>query len=918
MSKLLSTILAIFVLAGPLAGQSAPGTVVGRIVDASTATPLVGAQVIIEGTDIGTLAGLDGRYRVAGVPAGTVALRVQMIGYATKIVTDVAVTSGSTASLDISLESSAVEVEGITVTATAERGSVASALNEQRTASAVVNAITSEQISRSPDGDAAAVIKRVSGITVQDDKYVVVRGLGERYTTTSLNGVRLPSPEPERRVVPLDIFPSGLLQSITTSKTFTPDQPGDFSGGQVDIRTQSFPGRPQFSFSASTSLNSNVVGKDVVSVPTVEMDWLAAGASRRALPAVAEQWGNFQPSPGQDDVNQIVNSFRNVWTPSIGSGGPAGSFAASVGGTSPAFSKELGYLLSLTYGESESRKVEHRRAQAIAQTGGEAREVDRFEGESGSRSVSIGGLLNTTVMLNDDHRLLFNGVYNRSADADARLESGFSENLGQGFDIQRLQYVEREMTSIQVGGEHQFSTAHRVDWKGSRAAVTRSEPDRSEIVYQQRVDLVTGEQLAPAWFSISNEGAVRTFSDLEENALEGQLNYQLDFGSSRRPHRIRVGGMAREMDRDSRNTAYSIAASLPTDVRVQDPESIFGGSYTEPGDNAFRMIPLSQGGSYTAEDRLLAGYAMMDYHLTDRLQVIGGARIERSEVTVSAVSTIGESAVTRPEYTDVLPSLTLQLKLTDRQNLRLAASQTLSRPEHRELANLQYREVLGGDNVLGNAELKRALIQNVDLRWEFYPTPTEALSLAVFAKRFEDPIERVYLATSGTRVVSFANARRAENYGVEIEGRKTLGFLTDGLDSFTLFSNLLLMASDIEIGSDASSQTNDQRAMVGQSPYAVNAGLTFTDPGRRGSATVLYNVSGRRIYSAAEAPLPDIYEEARHLLDVSLRLDFTDAISAKLDAKNILDAPYEVTQGDVVREYYRSGRSLGFGVSWKP
>lgn len=918
MSKPLSLIFAILVLASPLHGQSPTGTVVGRLVDASTSAPLVGAQVIIEGTDVGTLAALDGRYRIAQVPVGTVALRVQMIGYATKIVTDVVVTSGSATSLDISLESSAVEVEGITVTASAERGSVAGSLNEQRTASAVVNAITSEQISRSPDGDAAAAIKRVSGITVQDDKYVVVRGLGERYTTTSLNGVRLPSPEPERRVVPLDIFPSGLLQSISTSKTFTPDQPGDFSGGQVDIRTQSFPGRPQFSFSASTSLNSNVVGQNIVGVPSVGMDWLAAGASRRSLPPLAQQWGNFQPAPGQDDVNQIVNSFRNVWTPNIRTGGPAGSFGASVGGTSPALGKELGYLVSLTYGNSESRKVEHRRAQAIAETGGSAREVDLFEGESGSHSVSIGGLLNTTAMLNDSHRILINGVYNRSADADARLESGFSENLGQGFDIQRLQYVEREMTSIQVGGDHQLSTAHRVDWKASRAAVTRSEPDRSEIVYQQRVDLSTGEQLVPAWFSISNEGAVRTFSDLEENALEGQLNYQLDFGSPRRPHRIRVGGLARGMERDSRNTAYSIAASLPTDVRTQDPESIFDGSYTQPGDNAFRMIPLSQGGSYTAEDRLFAGYAMVDYHLTDRLQVIGGARVERSDVTVSAVSTIGDQEITEPEYTDVLPSLSLQYKLSDRQNLRVAASQTLSRPEHRELANLQYREVLGGDNVLGNPELKRTLIQNIDFRWEFYPSPTEALSVAVFAKRFQDPIERVYLATSGTRIVSFANARRAENYGIEIEGRKRLGFLADGLDSFSVFSNLLLMASDIEIGSGASSQTNDQRAMVGQSPYAVNAGLTFTDPNRRGSATVLYNVSGRRIYSAAEAPLPDIYEEARHLLDVSLRLDLTDALSAKIDAKNILDAPYEITQGDVVREYYRSGRSVGFGMSWKP
>lgn len=892
--------------------------IMGRVVDEDNGSPLVGAQIVVEGSTVGTTAGLDGRYRIPGVPAGRIALRARLIGYGTKTITEVVVPDGQAVQVDISLATSVVEVEGISVTMAAARGSVAGALNAQRTASAVVNAITAEQIGRSPDGDAAAAIRRVNGLTVQDDKYVVVRGLGERYTTTTLNGIRLPSPEPERRVVPLDMFPSGLLQSITTSKTFTPDQSGDFSGGQVDIRTKEFPGRPELSFSASTSVKENVIGKDMLASPTAGLEWLAAGASERALPGTAAHWGNFRPAPGQEDVNAIVRSFRNVWSPVSHPGQAGGSFAASAAGTVPAAGQDLGFLASVTYANAPSRRAELRRAQAIAQEGSQAVEVDRFDGESGSQSVSIGGLMNLGLLLGDSHRLLLDGTYNRSADSEARRESGFSENLGQGFDIRRLSYVQRTMYSGRFGGEHQLGSAHRLDWTVSASGVRRDEPDRSEIVYQRRTDPHTGASLTPAWFSISNEGAVRTFSRVDETAMEGLLDYTLAFDSRGRRNQLKVGGLARFTERDAENTAYSFSASLPTAEREKDPESIFDGHLAGPDDALFRVIPLSQGGSYAAADRVLAAYAMLEYRLTDRLLLIGGARVERSELELDAISTLGDTVPASPDYLDVLPSLALTFEISDRQNLRLSASQTLSRPEYRELANLQYREVLGGDNVLGNPDLKRALIQNLDVRWEFYPSPTESYSVAAFSKRFENPIEQIYLATSGTRIVSFANARRAENFGVELEARKRLDFLADGLAGWTAFGNLLLMSSEIEISAEASSQTNTERAMVGQSPYAVNAGITYAQPGGRGSATLLYNVSGRRIASAAEAPLPDVYEEERHLLDLSVRFDVMDGISTKVDVENLLDAPYKMVQGSVVREFYRVGRSISLGLSWRP
>src|ERR671919_116494 len=269
---------------------AAAGRMVGRVVDAATGAPIPGAQVQVEGTIAGVAVAAvtewSGRFTLEGVPVGSHSVPVRMIGYQAKTVADVVVRAGAVTPLDITLAAAAVELEGVVVTAEAERGSVSRALEEQRTASQIVNAVTAEQISRSPDGDAGQAIQRVSGVTVQDGKYVFVRGLGERYTTTSLNGTRVPSPEPERRVVPLDLFPSGLIQSVTTSKTFTPDQPGDFSGASVEIQTREFPAAREVSYSASVGYNSAATGKSILAAPRVGSEWLGFAGSQRDVPAI--------------------------------------------------------------------------------------------------------------------------------------------------------------------------------------------------------------------------------------------------------------------------------------------------------------------------------------------------------------------------------------------------------------------------------------------------------------------------------------------------------------------------------------------------------------------------------------------------------------------------------------------------------
>jgi hypothetical protein len=908
------------VATAPLAAQ-ATGRITGRIVDVDQGTPLAGAIIEVVGATTPTrvTAGIDGRYVLLNAPAGTLTLRVRLIGYQAKAVTGVAVTGGAVTTLDIALSAQTVTLEELSVSAEAERGSVASALNEQRQSANVVNAITAEEISRSPDGDAAQAVQRVSGVTVQDGKYVFVRGLGERYTTTSLNGARIPSPEPERKVVPLDLYPASLLEGITTSKTFLPDLPGDFSGAEVNIRTKEFPASRQATFSISTGFNSRATGQDLYRPRNAGLEWLAFGSSDRELPTLVSAAGNFEPAPSQPLVNDMVNSFRNAWSPVQGTGQAPMSMGFSVGGSDPVFGRTIGYLLSLTYGYEQEIQDDQVRANALPlDTPGQVREIDRYEGTTGRGTVLWGGLLNLSSNFGSSSRVSLNTSYNRSADNDSRQELGESENLGARLQVGRLRYVERSTLSTQLLGEHQAGSRSRFDWNATYASVTRDEPDRSEIVYLLDTDPL-GNPLPPTWFSISNEGAVRTFAALRETSIQGALNYRYTFGSSSNPHSLKVGGLFRSTERDADNDAYSISGTLDRQSQELAPEQIFDGRFAEPADAVFRITPLSQGGSYAATDRLASGYAMLSFFLSSKLEVVGGARIENSRVEVTTQPTIGNPVTTAPEYTDILPALAVNYNLSEKHILRLAASQTLSRPEYRELAPVQYREVIGAENVLGNPDLKRALIQNYDLRWEFYPSPAEVFSIGVFAKRFESPIEQVYLGTSGTRLISFVNAESGRNYGIELEARKNLGTFSEALLPFSVFANATVMESQVTIGDGSGvSQLDSERAMVGQAPYVFNGGISYLSMNGKWSLTALYNVVGRRIAGVGEAPLPNVYEEVRPSFDVSLRFPVIGGLRGKLDAENLLDASTKLTQGDVTKSQYYSGRKFGIGLTWTP
>ena len=901
------------ILATPLVGQS--GRIVGRVVDAGQGTPLAGALVEVVGlpTALRTVTAIDGRFLLTSLPAGEVGVRVRMIGYGPKLVTGVRVPADGAITQDIALNAETLQLEEINVTAEAERGSVARALEEQRYATGIVNAVTAEQIAKSTDSDAGQAVQRVSGVTVQDGKYVLVRGLGERYTTTALNGARIPSPEPERKVVPLDLFPAGLLEGITTSKTFTPDQPGDFSGASVNLKTREFPAGRVATVWFSSGFNSLALGRDLLKAPTVGQEWLGFGGRQRNLPSIVAAAGDLR-SITEDQQRAIIASFRNAWSARPGQGTPNGGLGLSIGGEDPVWGQRIGYSASLSYSYGqEIRDHETKGLAASGSTPGSAIPFNTYNGGTSRSSVLWGGLFNLSTRIGSSTRLSFNNTYTRSADNEASVLTGENEEFSDQFQFTRLTFVSRSVRSHQLEGEHLFGGRHLINWSVTASAVTRDEPDRSDLGYMVRPDGSGGFE-PTQWFGQSRF-ATRTFSAVQEDGTDLGGSYQLAIGPTARPAILKIGGAYRSVSRNADTRAYDIInRSLTASELEQRPEQIFDGAYAANGKLLVRAN--SNGGRYRADDQITAAFGMLELPLGNRVKLIGGARLEHWNLDVTTVTVQGDEVPARPRNTDLLPSLALNVAVTDNQNLRLSASRTLSRPEYRELSPVPYFEQVGLLTTFGNPSLRRARIENYDARWEWFPTPGEVMSVAVFAKRFHDPVEKIIILQAGAPALSFVNANAANNYGLELEVRRNLRMLDEGLLPFTLFANSTLMRSRIEPGSEI--LTNARRPMVGQSSYVVNAGLTYLSNSGSSSATIMYNVAGRRIAEAGAAGLPDTYENARNLLDLTLQTQLWSRLSVKVDAKNLLDSPVHFEQGGVVRHHYTVGRVFGVGFSWKP
>jgi hypothetical protein len=540
------------------------------------------------------------------------------------------------------------------------------------------------------------------------------------------------------------------------------------------------------------------------------------------------------------------------------------------------------------------------------------RAYNTYRGATGRTNTLWGGIGNFSTMLGSRSRLAFNNIYNQSADNEAHSDEGFDEQLStdptaRTSSVRRswLDFVERTVRSNQIKAEHALGSRLNLDWSFTTSEVTRWQPDHTDLFYMRQ------SPSDPYFLPNDPKASRRLYAYLDETVLNPGANLRVTIGPEEHPLQLKVGTQVRATHRRAALDPYLVTPTAVTQAQLElQPDSLFS-SLATAGRIAVQRDP--DAGFYKANDRVNAGYAMLEIPIGSRMSLISGARVEGWRLALRSEKYLGERFDSVYTNTDILPAVTLNIKIGDSQNLRLAAARTLSRPEYRELSTLQEKGPVGDLDFVGNPSLQRALINNYDARWEMYPESGELLSVGLFAKKFDHPIEKVQISTNGGNIYSFVNASSARNFGVELEARKRI------LAPVTLFGNVTLMQSKIVPGnSDISALTSANRPMVGQAPYVVNAGLSYANSTGALSATALFNVVGRRITATGTKPTPDTYLEPRNMVDFSLSFPLWGSTSAKVNGSNLLDSQYREVAGGITRLSYRTGRVFSLGLSFTP
>lgn len=905
------------------------GTVSGRIVSAETGEPVAKARVFVRGSRVDAETDADGRFTLEIAP-GERDLSIIHDRFATQALNGVVVVPGEVVSVKADLVPAGLALEDFTVRMPRIEGGTSALLDERRTSSAVGDVLGAEQMARSGDSSAASALTRVTGLTLVGGRFVYVRGLGERYSSVLLNGATLPSPEPERRVVPLDMFPAGILESVTIQKTFSPDMPGEFGGGSIQLRTKNIPTEPIFSMSVSGGYNSVTSFRDGWDYDGGRWDWLGAGAPSRALPseiAAASDDARIAPSDRfctencltDEDLERFGESLQNVWTPQERVLPPdlGLSVTAGNGSETALFGRPAGVLVGASYANQWQNRNFNRGYYALGDDGLFLQ--NEYDFQTTTNQVNLSGILALGVSPADGHELKSTTLVLRRTGDQSRLFEGVNAELGTDIRSLRLRYVERQLLVQQLSGEHSLGAGGpTLTWRYSFARATRVEPDRRQMQYN------FGASSQTFVLSQRSGGAVRVFSGLldQNHDVGGELKIPFgpEVGKDKFRPTIRVGGMFADKSRgvDTRRYQFAASGGLARDpeLNVKPGEEIFTPDNIAPDGYEFGENTLPTD-NYGATHTLAAGYAMAEVPFTRWFRAMAGARVEYSDqftttfplFAAEGTTTVDSEIVT----TDLLPAATLTLSPFEKTNVRLGYGRTVSRPDFREMSPAIFADVTGGRTVQGNPEIQRGKLDNYDLRFEYYPSPGETLSIGGFYKQFYTPIETV-LVISSERSITWENTDGAFLVGVEFDARKNLSFVSERMRDFYVAGNVALIQSRVTgIGGAG---TNDERAMQGQSPYVVNATLGYDNPDTGTFGTLLYNVYGPRIMAAGAFGQPDTYQQPVHVVDAVGGIELSNGLKLGLKFGNVLDWRSTFRMGEQETERVQTGWDMSFKVGW--
>lgn len=928
--------LLLFVLIGSsLLATAQTGSITGTITDSKTKEPIIGGSVLVQGTQIGTSTDLEGKFSIKNLKVGTYSLQVSYVGYQTSIVA-VVVEPDKATDVIVTLLEESDQLEEVVVTGTRSRDTEVSIVRSIRESKLVVNGISAQQISKSQDRDAAQVVRRVPGVTLLDDRFVVVRGLASRYSNVMLNGVLAPSTEADSRAFSFDIIPSGLLDRMMVYKSGAAELPGDFAGSIVEVSTKSAVEENFTNFSFSGGLRAGTSFTTQQSQERASTEWLTFDNGFRNLPKNApadySSLGN-----NVQKIEQESRRFANTWGLEKVNVAPDVRFGVDLGRNFDIGSVNISSINSLSYSRTNQyNRIEFNRFQNY-QEDGTSIDFFNYKDDQFTQNARIGLLSNWSIKAGPKTKIEFKNLYNRMGSTQTTIREGDNDFRTQYYRNYSFRYTERSVYSGQLEGRHELKpNISKITWLAGYTRADRSEPDWKRVITaraQGATDEVPFVVVIP--YSTSASNASHFYQDLNEYNVTNRLDYQRKFRAKEgiEGSELKTGYWIEYKERsfDARSIGHIVRGagldpeigSLPFD-QIFDPANVrFNGGHTISENTQVTD-------SYSASNFLAAGYVSFNFSPSTKFHLTPGIRIEYNRQQLQTPEGVGSAKVDNP-ITSFLPFLNMSYDLTDKSLVRLAYSKTVNRPEFREIAPFSFYDFDNQANILGNSKLNIADIQNVDLRWELYPSQGESISAGVFYKYFNNPIEANIDPGTDDPVFFYNNADRAQDFGVEIEIRKALaaGSSVRFLNNTSVILNATYIHSVINLKNDGTLVEKDTRPMQGQSPYIINAGLFYNDEEKGLQINAQYNVFGKRIAFVGVPGKPTWWEMPRNLLDltiskrvgkfVDIRFGVSDSLNAKLVIREDANLDNDLKDNDtnkVVRST-RNGQYVTLGVAVK-
>jgi hypothetical protein len=914
------------------------GVVQGVVKDKKSGETIVGANVRLKGTMLGAATNLDGTFTIANVPAGVYEIVCSFISYKTIEIPGVKVETGQTASFTFELEQHVSSLLGFTISAKRTLHTEASIIGTLKSSNLVLSGISSEQISRSQDGDAAQVVKRVPGVTIVGNRFIMIRGLSERYNAVLLDGTYAPSMEADVRSFSFDVVPSGMIDRILIYKSPSPELPGDFAGGVVKIFTKGIPEKNSTQISYSTTYRQATSFRDFDSPNKGALYFTGFNDGYQNLPSdFPTDIRDIDNDPAK--VDYYGQALRNNWVAETRKAIPDQSVSASISRRFMVKGRQAGSITSVSYSNSRrNEEVRRRDYNAYDIEKGVQSVIYDFNDHNYKQNIRLGILSNWSLEINNKHSIDFKNLFNQISSAEYVHRSGPMYEFNYNANNHSFYQIFRGIYSGQLTGLHKFNQNSTSDWVVGYGYSYRDEPDYRR--YRSDLDTVTGESTLYVPFGTAQAYFLgRFFSEMRENNLTAAYNHKQVFKLKNSTIRPAVtAGLYFEMRARSfraRNIGYVRSSIIGFDGNLLDAS--IDELFQKENINQTAGIRIDEqsnpSDSYEASNRLAAGYTNLMIPVSKKIALNGGARLEYNYQTLNSRTLTDDAVdVAIPELS-LLPSANITYNFTKKALVRFAYGKTVNKPEFRELAPFGFYDFNFNLVRKGSDSIRMSTAHSFDLRWEFYPTPRELITVGVFFKRFNDPIENSFVpggGSGGIKTFTFANAEAANNWGIEAEMRHSLDGYTSSrhINNLSIVFNAALIRSKVELGAASLGQGVESRAMFGQSPYIVNAGLYYNDPKSDIQVNLLYNVIGKRIYIIGYDEYPDIYEMPRHLLDLTITKIFRKTWEVKLGFGDLINQEYVLMQDanrdgvfdqetDQVMQIYTSGRTISLGLTYK-